>query len=104
LQQLGRIYRLLFLGEYNATSKPIVLVYTDYNETPTAIEMDAAPGTSKFQIIAKLPKQKVKAIKFGLTETAETTGGDFRVQGVSMLVGVKEPGSSFKFPTADHIE
>lgn len=103
LQQLGRVYRLLFLGDYNASSNPQLLLYTDYNESPTLVEMDAAPGTSKFQLVAKLPKQKVKALKFGITETTESTGGDFRIQGVSMLVGVKKPENSFKFPTTDMI-
>ena len=106
VQQLGRVYRLLFLGDYNAVTKPQLLLSTDYDEAITTVEMDAAPGTSKFQLVSKLPKQKVKALKFSLTETVTGTdvaSGDFRVQAMSMLVGLKKPETSFKFPTANHI-
>lgn len=103
LQQLGRVYRLLFLGDYNAASNPKVLYHTDYDESATTVEMDAAPGTSKFQLIFKLPKQKIKALKFRLTETTPSAGAYMAVQGVSLLAGLKKPGTSFKFPTSDHI-
>ena len=102
-QQLGRVYRLLFLGDYNAASKPQVLYYTDYDESASTVEMDTSPGTSKSQLVFKLPKQKVKALKFGLTETAPATGGYMAVQGISLLVGVKKPSTSFKLPTSDQI-
>ncbi len=103
LQQLGRVYRLLFLGDYNAESKPQVLYYTDYNETASTVEMDTSPGTAKNQLVFKLPKQKVKALKFGFTETAVGEGGYMAVQGVSLLAGIKKPSTSFKFPTSDQI-
>jgi hypothetical protein len=103
LQQLGRVYRLLFLGDYNAVSKPQVLYYTDYVESASTVEMDTSPGTSKSQLVFKLPKQKVKALKFGLTETAPAPGGYMAVQGISLLVGIKKPSTSFKLPTSDQI-
>ena len=104
LQQVGRVYRLMFLGDFNSLSKPQVLFFTDYSGSSTVIEMDAAPGTSKNQLIFKVPTQKVRSFKFGFTEdSAAASGGDFRVQAVSMLVGVKPDSSTFKLPTANHI-
>jgi hypothetical protein len=102
LQQLGRVYRLLFLGDYNGLSRPKLGYYTDYSETPTEVTMTASPS-GLAQLVFKLPKQKVKALKFRLTETTPGIGGSMAVQGVSMLVGFKKPGTSFKFPTTDHI-
>tara|TARA_R100001594_G_scaffold126751_1_gene164115 strand:- start:31 stop:411 length:381 start_codon:yes stop_codon:yes gene_type:complete len=104
LQQVGRVYRLMFLGDFNSLSKPQVLFFTDYSGSSTVIEMDAAPGTSKNQLIFKVPTQKVRSFKFGFTEdSAAASGGDFRVQAVSMLVGVKPDSSTFKLPTSNHI-
>ena len=104
LQQVGRIYRLLFLGNFNSLSKPQVYFYKNYDESATVIEMDAAPGTSKYQLICKVPTQKVRSFKFGFTEdSAAASGGEFKVQAVSMLVGVKPDSATFKLPTPDQI-
>jgi len=102
LQQLGRVYRLLFLGDYNGLSRPKLGYYTDYSETPTEVTMTASPS-GLAQLVFKLPKQKVKALKFRLSETTPGAGGSMAVQGVSMLVGLKKPSTSFKFPTTGHI-
>ena len=103
LQQLGRVYRLQFLGDFNASSKAQVYLFTDYVETAEIVETAAAPGTVAKQLVCKLPKQKVRALKFGFTESTPTPGDDFRVQSVSMLVGIKQSPSSFKEPVSSQI-
>ena len=104
LQQLGRVYQVLFLGDYNAASSPRLLLYTDYSTSATTVSMSSPPGTSKFQLAAKLPKQKVKALKFQIAEDTPGAGGDvMSIQSFALLVGLKKPGTSFKLPAANQI-
>jgi hypothetical protein len=104
LQQLGRVYQVLFLGDYNAASTPRLLLYTDYSTSATTVSMSSPPGTSKFQLAAKLPKQKVKALKFQIAEDTPGAGGDvMSIQSFALLVGLKKPGTSFKLPAANQI-
>ena len=105
LQQVGRVYRLLMLGDFNTTSLPEFTIYTDYGTSGTTITYPTTgPGVSKFQLELKMPKQKVKSFKFTLSESAPAAGGGYMaIQSIAMLVGMKNPGTSFKFPTADHM-
>jgi hypothetical protein len=105
LQQVGRVYRLLMLGDFNTTSLPYFIIYTDYSTSGTQITYPTTgPGTSKYQLELKLPKQKVKSLKFTLSESTPTAGGGYMaIQSIAMLVGLKKPGTSFKLPTADHM-
>ena len=91
MQQIGRVYRLEFLGNFNSESKPFVTLYTDYSNTETSLEAATAPGTAKPQLVVKLPKQKVKALKFKISESSggAAGGGDMRLQSVAMVVGVR---------------
>jgi len=104
LQQLGRVYQVLFLGDYTAASTPRLLIYTDYSTSATTVSMSSPPGTSRFQLAAKLPKQKVKALKFQIAEDTPGAGGDvMSIQSFALLVGLKKPGTSFKLPAANQI-
>ena len=108
LQQVGRIYKLLLLGNFNAHSLPKVTIYTDYNDSSgTTLTTSSVPGTSKYQLELKMPKQKVRAFKFTITEVLSNPsldGGIMKIQGIAMLVGLKRAGSSFKLPTANLID
>ena len=84
------------LGDFNTASIARLYFYKDYSETATLISTTAAPGVAAKQLVCKLPVQKLKALKFGITETTPSTGGDFKLQAVSLLVGVKKPETSFK--------
>ena len=105
LQQVGRVYRLLMLGDFNTTSLPHFVIYTDYSTSGTQIAYPSTgPGTSKFQLELKLPKQKVKSFKFTLSESEPAAGGGYMaIQSISMLVGIKRPETSFKLPSADRL-
>ena len=107
LQQLGRVYRLLVLGDFNSFSKPKIVLYTDYKSSSDAsIEYPAAGSglLSQFQLELKLPKQKVKAFKFSVADDKPGAGGgSMAIQSYALLIGVKRDETSFKFPTADHI-
>jgi hypothetical protein len=105
LQQVGRVYRLLLLGDYNTASKPKVTFFSDYNKTHHhIIEAPSAPGTSKYQLHVKFPRQKIKSTRFIIWEDSPAAGGGYMaVQSMALLVGVKKPDTSFKHATADHL-
>ena len=104
LQQVGRVYRIQILGDFNSESSAKLYFYKDYSETATLISTTTAPGVGAKQLVCKLPVQKLKALKFGITETTPTTGGDFRVQAASLLVGIKKPETSFKQVASSQIQ
>ena len=106
LQQVGRVYRLLLLGDYNTSSLPYVVFYSDYNKSyhhqityPTT-----GPGTNKYQLHVKFPRQKIKSTRFTISESTPVAGGGYMaIQSMALLVGVKKPETSFKHATADHL-
>ena len=107
LQQVGRVYRLLLLGDYNAASLPYVTFYSDYNKSShhKITYPSSGPGTSKYQLQVKFPRQKIKATRFTISETTPTpTDSSYMaIQSMALLVGVKKPETSFKHSTGDHI-
>tara|TARA_R110002051_G_scaffold38091_1_gene81100 strand:- start:1385 stop:3991 length:2607 start_codon:yes stop_codon:yes gene_type:complete len=107
LQQVGRVYRLLLLGNYNAASLPSVTFYSDYSESShhQITYPSSGPGTSKYQLQVKFPRQKIKATRFTISETTPTpTDSSYMaIQSMALLVGVKKPETSFKHSTGDHI-
>jgi|TARA_Y100000310_G_scaffold10507_1_gene11202 hypothetical protein len=105
LQRLGRVYRIMFVGEFGDTSTPFLVVGTDYDDgSLVAIEKSAPAGTTVFQLVAKLPKQKLKALQFLFYEKPGALSAfDWRIQSIALLVGLKEEGASSKLPTTQQI-
>ena len=116
IQDYGRIYRLLLLGQYVSNHTLTLKVYYDYQDyewdeytltpqdaskynvttKPTDADFDAGLD-GVFQWRVHLKKQKCQAIKFEISDNfVDVNGGSFNLSNMTLQVGVKK--GTFKTP------